>query len=316
MTMELGMRAHGLRFNGLRAPRSRLAPISLAMALAFSVTVEAAADADLIGERGVHMVAPGETLIDIARRHDLGFVEARAANPGLDIWIPAPGTLVTLPTRHIVPDLPPGGIVVNLAEQRLYYDQGPGLPILTFPIGIGKQGWQTPLGTTKVVRKRKNPTWTPPASIRAERPDLPKKVPPGPNNPLGNYALDMGWEAIVIHGTNIPAGIGRRVSHGCIRLYPEDIERLFSLVPVGAPVTFIDQPIKLGWSNGALYLEAHPTQSQADEIEAEGHLTPEPAPDIAWRIVEATGENAVLIDWPAVEKAIAERQGIPVRISR
>ena len=301
----------------LRAiPRRLMRRIAVVLAVACGAGPSAAADSDLTGEMKAHMVGPGETLLDIARRYDLGFVEARAANPGLDAWVPAPGTLVALPTRHILPDAPRAGIVINLAEQRLYHFPATGEPILTFPIGIGKEQWETPLGTTKVVRKRKDPAWIPPASIRAERPDLPAIIAAGPNNPLGAFALDLAWERFVIHGTNRPAGVGRRVSHGCIRLYPEDIERLFQRVTVGTEVRFIDQPIKLGWSKGELYLEAHPTQAQADEIEAHGRFTPEPASDIAWRIVEATRSKPADIDWTAVERTVAERKGIPVRIGR
>lgn len=288
---------------------------ALALLLVYGASASAEAS-DLIGRMQVHTVSPEETLLEIARRYDLGFVELRTANPGLDAWIPEPGTNVILPSRHVLPDTPRTGIVINLAEQRLYYFPSKGGPPLTFPVGIGKTNWETPLGRTKIVGKRENPVWTPPASICAERPDLPARVPPGPSNPLGAFALDLEWEGFVIHGTNRPAGVGRRVSHGCIRLYPEDIAQLFPLVRLGTPVTVVDQPIKLGWSGGALYLEAHPSQSQADEIEADGRFTPEPTPYIAWRIVKATEGMTIAVDWPTIDQTIAERRGIPVRIDR
>lgn len=292
----------------------------VALAVFFLISRGAVADtgsgSEILGSPGTHMVAPGETLLDIARRHDLGFVELRAANPSVDVWVPAPGTVLSLPSAHILPEAARRGIVVNLAEQRLYYFPASGGPGITFPVGIGKDSWETPLGVTVVAGKRANPTWTPPASLRAENPTLPARVPPGPNNPLGAFALDLGWTGIVIHGTNKPAGVGRRVSHGCIRLYPEDIEQLFRMVPIGTPVAFIDQPIKLGWQDGVLYLEAHPSQAQADQIEAEGRFVPEPVADIAWRVVAATKDRSVAIDWAEVERVLAERRGLPVPIGR
>ncbi|MFQ5772955.1 MAG: L,D-transpeptidase family protein [Kiloniellaceae bacterium] len=271
---------------------------------------------DLVGSIATHKVGETETLIGIARRYDLGFVELRAANPGVDPWLPGAGARLLLPAAHVLPEGPRDGIVINLAEQRLYYFSGPGEPVMSFPIGIGRQGWETPLGRTEVVGKRTNPTWIPPPSIRAEQPDLPAAVPPGPNNPLGAYALDLGWRGFVIHGTNKPDGIGRRVSHGCIRLYPEDIARLFERVTVGTRVTVIDQPVKLGRSGGELYLEVHPTQAQADEIEAQGRFTPAAVSDLAWRVVRAAADQAVRLDWPAIQRAAAERRGVPVRITR
>jgi L,D-transpeptidase ErfK/SrfK len=270
---------------------------------------------DLIGTARVHVVAPGETLLEIARHYDLGFVELRAANPGVDPWIPPRGLELALPTVQVLPEAPRRGIVINLAEQRLYHFPAVGA-IVTYPIGTGRQGWMTPLGQTRVVDKRANPVWVPPASIRAERPDLPAAVPPGPANPLGRYALDLGWEGFVIHGTNRPYGVGRRVSHGCIRLYPEDIEALFNRVAVGTPVTVIDQPVKIGRSDGELYLEVHPTQTQADEIEACGRFTPERVARLERRILDAAGADTPRLDWALIEQITRERRGIPVRVTR
>jgi L,D-transpeptidase ErfK/SrfK len=166
------------------------------------------------------------------------------------------------------------------------------------------------------VEKRKNPTWFPPPSLRAERPELPESVPPGPDNPLGDFALSLEWPNFVIHGTNKPDGVGRRVSHGCIRLYPENIETLFAMVPVGTPVTIVDQPVKTGWSDGALYLEVHPTQAEADQVEAEGVIA-DPAPlDVESVILAKAGKRRDAIDWPVAARTAQERRGLPVRITR
>ena len=289
----------------------------LALALVFTVMLPSAGadepDGDLLGAAGWHRISPGDTLIDLARRYDLGFVELRAANPGIDAWIPAVGTKLVLPAAHLLPSAPRRGIVINLAELRLYYFDPAG-PAVTFPAGIGRSGWETPVGQTRIVGKRKRPTWTAPPSIRAERPGVPAQIPPGPANPLGNYALDLGWQGYVIHGTNKPAGIGRRVSHGCIRLYPEDIAWLFQHVTVGTPVTFVDQPVKAGWSNGDFYVEVHPTQAQIDAIEAKGSFTPQPAADLDWRVQRAAGAAAGRLDWPLIRRIAEERRGVPVRV--
>ncbi len=270
-------------------------------------------DGDLLGAPGSHVVAAGETFVDLARRYDLGFVELRAANPDVDVWAPAAGTKLVLPTAHLLPDAPRQGIVINLAELRLYYFDPAGA-VATFPIGIGGEGWETPVGQTRVAGKRERPTWTPPASIRAERPYLPAQIPAGPNNPLGDFALDLGWRGYLIHGTSKPAGVGRRVSHGCIRLYPEDIAWLFPRVPVGTPVTIVDQPVKVGWSGGVLYVEVHPTQAQADSIEAYGMFAPQPAPDLDWRVQRAAGAAANRLDWPLIRRIAEERRGLAERV--
>jgi L,D-transpeptidase ErfK/SrfK len=316
-----------LIFGGAAEKRGRLASTKIGFLMAAAGSIMsgvlaaispglALAESNLTGRANTAFVVSGETLLDIARRHDLGFVEIRAANPGMDPWIPAPGSRVVLPIVHLLPVVRHEGIVINLADQRLYFFPPQDRQVMSFPVGIGKIGWETPLGRTKVVDKRENPTWVPPPSIRTERPDLPPAFPPGPNNPLGAFALDLGWDRFVIHGTNRPEGVGRRVSHGCIRLYPEDIARLYPLVRVGTPVTFLDQEIKFGWFEDELYLEAHPSQAQADEIEADGRFTPAHVSDIAWRAVRAAGEQAARLDWPRIDQVIAERRGIPVRITR
>ena len=273
---------------------------------------------DMIGELRQVLAAYEDTLLDLARANGLGYVEMVAANPGVDPWVPGESTPVTLPTAHILPDAERQGLVVNLAEQRLYYFGPPGTEPVTFPLGVGKEGWTTPLGTTEIVRKKERPSWYPPESIRAEKPDLPEVVPPGPSNPLGSHALYFGWPKYLIHGTNRPWGIGRQVSHGCIRLYPEDIGRLFDLVPIGAPVQVIEQSLKVGWFDGELYVEAHPDPVQANELEMTGRIKSVGADSLAdmlYRITTKAGASLERLDWRLIRKALKERSGVPIQIT-
>ncbi len=306
-----------------RAYRAALA-IALSLGCATPQNRGSAADlavrGEIIGLAGEYIIEEQDTLLDIARRFGLGFVELRAANPTTDVWLPAAGTRLALPTAHILPDVERVGIVINLPEQRLYFFRHAPSTVLTFPLGTPKAGCPIPRGTTTVTRKRTQPTWTPPPSVRAERPDLPDHVPAGPSNPLGEYALDLGWRGFLIHGTNKPDGIGRRVTHGCIRLYPEDIERLFAAIPLGTQVTIIDQPTKLGWSDGILYLQAHPTVDELDTVESQG-IVSRPDDDTACRnakpmIRAKAGALEDRLDWDAACRALRERRGIPVRILR
>ncbi len=270
---------------------------------------------DLFGEILYHTVQYEDTFVDLAQRYDIGFIELRAANPGVDPWTPAPGTQLIIPKAHLIPDAPRRGIVINLAELRLYRFIGAQGDLVTYPIGIGRDGAITPLGRTTIVSRRANPAWYPPASIRAEKPELPSVVPPGPDNPLGAHALYLGWKSYLMHGTNLPAGVGRRSSHGCIRMYPADIASLFRSVADGTEVMVVDQPVKLGWSDGALYLQIHPTQSQADEIEASGTFTPSPLPDLEKKVRAAAGARAAEVDWDTVAYAAKARLGLPLRIT-
>lgn len=256
-----------------------------------------------------------DTLLEVARRFKLGYVEVVAANPGTDPWIPGEGTDVVLPTVHLLPNAEPEGIVINLADMRLYYYGAPGDRPRSYPIGIGRDGLTTPLGTTDVVRKKKEPTWYPTKRMREEDPELPEVVPPGPDNPLGNRAMYLGWTSYLIHGTNKPWGIGRRSSSGCIRMYPEDAEELFELVKVGTKVTVVDQPIKLEWIDGDLFMEAHPTQLQSDQLEAEGRFNPELPSKVVDLVLEVAGDQAGRLDWSRIRRATVERRGYPIRIT-
>lgn len=257
-----------------------------------------------------------DTLLDVARRFNLGYVEMVAANPGTDPWLPGQGTDVVLPTVHLMPEAEPEGIIINLADMRLYYFPGNEAEPLSYPIGIGRDGLLTPVGTTKVVRMKKDPEWRPTPRMREETPELPAVVEAGPDNPLGHRALYLGWPQYLIHGTNKPLGIGRRVSSGCIRMYPEDVEALFEMVEIGTPVQVVDQPVKLGWIEGNLFLEAHPTQAQSDQLEAEGRFDPSLPSSIVDMVIAAAGAEANRLDWSRVRTASLERRGYPIRITR
>jgi L,D-transpeptidase ErfK/SrfK len=273
----------------------------------------------VVGETTVVQARQGDTLLDIARRHKVGFEEIKLANPGVDTWLPGAGTEVVVPTQFVLPDAPHEGIVVNIPEMRLYYfpETRPGErpQVITYPVSVGRGDWQTPLGTTEIIRKDTNPTWRPPESIRAEhaaRGDyLPKVVPPGPDNPLGNHALRLGLPAYLIHGTNRPYGIGMQVTHGCLRMYPEDVEALFSSVSVGTPVRIVNQATKAGWLEGELYLEVHP---EFDETAAEkpASLTP-----LVQALIAATGAplGDGVVDWDAVYATARVSNGIPSAVS-
>ena len=267
-------------------------------------------------ETAHYRAAYEDTLLEVARRFNLGYVEMVAANPGTDPWLPGEGTDVVLPTVHLVPEVEPEGIVINLSDMRLYYFEESGAEPVSYPIGIGRDGLVTPLGETKVVRKKADPTWYPTPRMRAEDETLPAAVPPGPDNPLGNRAMYLGWSSYLIHGTNKPWGIGRRSSSGCIRMYPEDAEALFEKVDIGTKVTVVDQPIKFGWIDGALYMEAHPTQQQSDQLEQFGRFEPILPTAVVSQVTEVAGDHAARLDWSRIRQAAVERRGYPIRITR
>ncbi len=218
----------------------------------------------VIGLTKNYIVRENESLIEIARKFGLGYNEILSANPDLDPFVLETETNITLPTSWILPDVETyNGMVINISEMRLYYffkKKGVNL-VATFPIGIGKEGYNTPTGNFKIIEKIVDPSWHVPISIREKNPDLPKVIPPGPDNPLGSHALRLSSGDILIHGTNKPFGVGRKVSHGCIRLYPEHITKLFQLVPNKANVTIIHQPVKVGISKNRVYLEVHKDKS-------------------------------------------------------
>ena len=307
----------------LRFRNSRVAAgiLLLAARSVAAATLPLPADGDLIGEYAEVAATRDDTLIDLARRHGLGYEEVVNANPGVDPWLPGEGTIVRLPLRRVLPDVPREGIVVNLPEHRLYYFPAvkPGEPrvVVTYPVSVGKMDWSTPLGLTRVQAKIKDPPWYPPESVRAEhaaRGDLlPKMVPPGPDNPLGLYALRLAIPggSYLIHGTNRPAGVGMQVTHGCMRLYPEHIEEFFRMVAVDTPVRIVNQPHKTGWSDGRLYVEVHPP------LEATSSAVVEPDRSSLARLVA----NAVRqrpagpVEWARAEAAFEHADGIPVAVT-
>jgi L,D-transpeptidase ErfK/SrfK len=213
---------------------------------------------EVFGSVGVHVVAEGESLIEIARQYDVGWNEIAAANPGLDAFIPTVGVSAVIPTSWILPAAAePGTLVVNLSEMRLYWLGARLVPPVTYPVGVAVEPGATPLRVLTVIAKAVDPTWHPTAAIRSEDPTLPGSVPPGPDNPLGSHALRLSIPTILIHGTNKPFGVGRKVTHGCIRLYPEDIPNLYRLVRVGTKVRIVREPVKVGEREGRIFVEVH-----------------------------------------------------------
>jgi L,D-transpeptidase ErfK/SrfK len=274
-------------------------------------------ETDVIGEVQATYARFEDTLADFARDYGLGFDEIVAANPEVDPWLPGEGTKVILPTRYVLPDAPREGIVINLASLRLFYYPKPDgeepQRVITYPIGIGREGWRTPQGTFRITQKSENPVWTVPASVRREHAamgdPLPAVVPAGPKNPLGEYAMRLNRPQYLLHGTNKPYGVGMRVSHGCIRLYPEDIARLYPEVRVGTRVRIVNQPYLAGWLRGRLYLEAH--RPLAEEAKRwKGSLEP-----MERAVLRKLADRAEDVDWEKAAETAREARGIPVSVS-
>jgi L,D-transpeptidase ErfK/SrfK len=291
---------------------------------------------DVIGAVSTVTARYEDTLVDIARRHGLGYQDIVHANPNVKVWVPGEGTEVVLPTRFVLPPGPREGLVLNLAKYRMYYFPAPkdGEPayVYVYPMSIGRMDWETPLGRTKIVAMVKNPAWYPPQSVRdehaADDDPLPRIVPPGPENPLGSRALRLGLPGYLIHSTNRPAGVGMRVSHGCIRMFPEDIEFLFQHISVNTVVRIINAPVKIGWDGEALVAEVHPllespqplveaSLQQIEKLDADVELpdivapSKNPLTQVTEQFIAATAERAGQLDWDLVEVVVKRSDGIP-----
>jgi len=293
---------------------------------------------DVVGALTTVTAREEDTLLDIARRHGLGYEDIVRANPDVDTWLPGEGTEVTLPTRYVLPPGPRNGVVLNLAEYRLYYyptpEEGKPAVVMTYPISIGRMDWETPLGRTTIISKVKNPSWYPPESIRAEHAadgdPLPRIVPAGPQNPLGDYAMRLGLPGYLIHGTNRPDGVGMRVTHGCIRMFPEDIDYLFGRVDVSTAVRIINEPVKIGWNGDELVIEVHETlevtlpetvvsedvSGEEAPAEVEPPIVRDAMTALTEQFVAATNERSGQLDWDTAEELLARADGIPAVAGR
>jgi L,D-transpeptidase ErfK/SrfK len=266
---------------------------------------------DVIGQLAVITLEKGDTLPDIARHFSLGINSIIAANPGVDVWVPEAGERIVLPLRFILPDAPRRGIVINLTAMRLFQFKGDSksLAVSTYPLGVGTIERPSPIGQMYVARKETRPTWHVPASIaedyRKKGDPLPGKVLPGPQNPLGEYALYLNKPTYLIHGTNKPASIGLRATNGCIRLYPEDVKKLYENTPVKTPVCIVNQPYLIGRGNGLLYMEVHAPPEDLDAVELDKIYT---------KLRNIEKESGRRLDWSIVKKVLAEARGIPVPI--
>ncbi len=270
-------------------------------------------DIGMIGSLRRTFAGPADTLVDIARRHGVGRDEIVSANPNLNAWLPGNGAEVVLPTQYILPNAPREGIVVNLPEMRLYrFSESNGSQsVTTHPVSVGRVDWETPLGRAWIVRKQKDPDWYPPESIRAEHAadgdPLPTRVPAGPDNPLGQHALRLNLPAYLIHGTNKPWGVGMRVTHGCLRMYPEDIEYLYNTVELHTSVHLVNQPIKLTRHHGSWFIEAHPSLDES-------------APDLTrWLrevVVSVTHSDGATgrVKIPALRDILERADGVPTLV--
>jgi L,D-transpeptidase ErfK/SrfK len=278
---------------------------------------------DVVGTLQVTKVSGEDTFSDIARRFNLGYEELVRANPGIDPWLPGEGREIVLPTQFVLPDAPRDGLVINLAQLRTYYypphTEGEPQTVITHPIGIGKVGWSTPEGTTKITAKRKDPVWFPPASVRKEHKEagdpLPAKVPPGPDNPLGDRMMTLGWPSYLVHGTNKPYGVGMRSSHGCIRFYPEDITLLFDMMPVGTAVHVVNQPLVYGWEGDALYVQVFPKLEgdQTEHPNAANTVLNAAISDSMWQKVK---QHSAQVDLELVNKLVTDSRGIATPVSK
>lgn len=269
-------------------------------------------DDDIIGQLAFVRSEKGDTLPDIARHFGLGINEISAANPGVDIWVPEGGGRIVLPLSHILPDSARKGIVINLAAMRLFQYKGDGKSpsaVSTYPVGVGTLERPSPTGQMYVQRKMARPTWYVPASIaedhRKKGDPLPAKVLPGPENPLGEYALYLSKSTYLMHGTNKPYSIGLNATNGCIRLYPENVKKLYENTPVNTPVRILHQPYLIGYRNGVLYMEVHAPLDGSSKSELEKTYT---------MLKSMEKKYGQMLDWKKIKETVAEARGVPVPI--
>lgn len=302
---------------------TRVLPIACCMSLAalFVATPGVALElplptdgGDVVGQIQVIKAKYEDTFADLGEKYDLGYTELVAANPGVDPWLPGEGTDIVLPTRYVLPAVPREGIVINLAEYRLYYFPKDKDVLYTYPLGIGREGWSSPVAVTKITAKTPNPAWYPPQSIRdehaADGDPLPRVVPPGPDNPLGPFKFNLSLPSYLIHGSNKKFGIGMRVSHGCFRMYNHHVLKLADMVPVGTPVRIINEPYKLGVTGGKLYLEAHAPLEDEPLSLADKHAA------VVNTLLKHDQVTASLrLDWEMIRDIVAAEDGLPIQIA-
>ncbi len=273
---------------------------------------ELANEQSLIGALATVKTAENDTLSDFARHFGLGFNDLSIANPGISPWVPKPDSRLVLPMQYIIPDVPRNGIVLNLATMRMFFYPKKSNKVFTYPVGIGREGWNTPLGLTKIAVKTANPSWHVPPSIHQEHEQKGEKLPgvvlSGPDNPLGLYAMRLAIPKYLIHGTNKPYGIGMQVSHGCIQMYPENIEVLFKKTAVGMPVRIVHQPYLTAWHDGMLYLEAH------EPLAKWAQAMPKLRKQALKQLRDISQKKGVSVDWPRVERIFNRADGIPTPV--
>jgi L,D-transpeptidase ErfK/SrfK len=283
---------------------------------------ELAPDEDIVGVVQVVKASKDDTLTDIARRFNVGYEEILRANPKVDPWLPGVDRPIVVPTQFVIPNAPRTGVVINIAAMRLFYfpprKAGEPQVVITHPIGIGKMGWKTPEGVTKIVRRQADPTWRVPASVikehRENGEELEKVIGPGPDNPLGRFAFYLQWPSYLIHGTNKPAGVGLRSSHGCMRLYPEDIAQLFDMVPIGTQVRVVNQPYVFGWHQGNLYMQPF------DVLEDDARDWKKSSRKLMSKALTASQQKQLkahneLVNWDFAAGLTHDSRGLPVPIS-
>jgi len=295
-------------------------PLMLLMGSAIAETYNYRPGEDVIGNISIHTIQEGDNFLQLAQTFRVGFKELVDANPDVDPWIPEQDAQIIIPTQYILPNVERQGVIINLAELRLYQFHGIAnnvASVSTYPVSVGKDDeWKTPLTFTRVISKTARPNWYPPESIRKEHEEnndpLPKVVPPGPDNPLGEYKIGLALAGYLIHGTNVPEGIGMRVTHGCIRLHPDGIEKLFKSVTVNTPVTIINQPYKVGWRDDKLYVETH------SEIEEQEQASSRNLTEFVQLVVAQTKkkeqENYKIL-WEKGYQEAREKSGVPFLMS-